>query len=82
MASQKASNLPATPELCVKELAHEMKVSTRYVYEMRRCGFRMRGQRPRAKNKTTTVAEAIKWIKAHDFTMASGKGVFGPDKWN
>lgn len=59
-------------KLCVKGLAFSLGVSTRYVYEMRRCGFAMEGRRK--DNQTATTKEAVKWIEEQDFKMVDGVG--------
>ena len=55
--------------LCVKELADGLGVSTRFVYEMRRCGFVMEGV-----HQAATLKSAVDWIKANDFRMVRGVG--------
>lgn len=59
--------------LCVKELAAALTVCTNYVYEMRRCGFRMSGVK--RQGQTATVHEAVRWIKQNDFRLHDGCGV-------
>lgn len=64
----------ATEEkLVVKQLADSLGVSTRFVYEMRRCGFAMHGQTK--DNQTCTVREAVGWIERQDFRMVNGVGL-------
>ena len=58
--------------LCVKELAWELKVSPRYVYEMRRCGFAMDG--PSKDFTVATVEAAREWIRAKKFRILNGYG--------
>ena len=60
-------------QLCVKELAAALQVSTRYVYEMRRCGFPMEGRHHM--NQTATVTAAVQWIENNDFRMVRCCGV-------
>ena len=59
--------------LVVKELADAMHVSTRYVYEMRRCGFRMDGVR--FHNKTATLIDGVAWVIRTNFRIVDGVGV-------
>jgi hypothetical protein len=59
-------------KLCVKELADALEVSTRYVYQMRACGFVMEGFRPHG--QTTTVKTAVEWIEKNDFRVVRGVG--------
>jgi|GEM_PF-6674919 len=69
-------------KLCVKALAFELGLSTRFVYEMRRCGFAMEG---RSKdNQTATLKQAVDWILENDFRMVDGFGVlhFAPENLN
>jgi len=56
-------------KLCVKGIAFSLGVSTRYVYEMRRCGFPMHGI-----HQAATLKEAVAWIEASDFRMVRGIG--------
>lgn len=66
----------SNPEpLFVKELAVALGVSTRFIYQMRACGFVMEGdvhQRQKA-----TVAEARAWIKENNFRLIKSKGMIG-----
>lgn len=62
-------------KLCVKELASSLGVSTRYVYEMRRCGFTMEGLLKI--NRTSTAKEAAKWVIENDFRIVDGFGRIG-----
>jgi len=59
--------------LVVKELAVSLGVSTRFVYEMRRCGFPMRGETK--DNQTATLREAVDWIEREGFRMVNGVGM-------
>jgi hypothetical protein len=69
---EKNLNMNPNEKLCVKSLAFELGVSSRYVYEMRRCGFVMEGRRK--DNQTATVKEAVVWIEQNDFKMVDGVG--------
>lgn len=65
---------PAIEEkMCVKELAFSLGVSVRYVYEMRRCGFKMDGCANR--NQTATIKQAVDWMTENDFKMIHGAGI-------
>lgn len=65
---------PAEP-LLVKELADALGVSLRFIYQMRACGFPMRGDiRYR---QMATVEEARAWIKANNFRLVQSVGVVG-----
>jgi hypothetical protein len=64
---------PVQTGLCVKELAGALEVSKNYVYEMRRCGFRMRGVN--RQGQTATREEALQWIKDNDFRLRDGCGL-------
>lgn len=61
--------------LCVKELADSLRVSRRFVYQMRARGFPMHGGRRHW--QTATVQEARDWIKANRFRLIKGIGVTG-----
>lgn len=63
-------------KMCVKELASSMLVSERYIYEMRRLGFKMSGVKHT--NQTATVNDAVAWIRANDFRMVRGIGSIKP----
>lgn len=63
-------------KLCVKELANALQVSTKFVYQMRACGFEMAG-REHQNNQTASTAAAAAWIQRHDFRIVRGKGVVG-----
>lgn len=72
-------DVPAVPpeneyetELCVKGLAEALEVSPTYVYQMRACGFPMRGVCRR--NQTATMTEAVEWIRRTGFRMVNGRG--------
>ncbi len=65
-------------QLCVKALAAEMRVSTRFIYQMRACGFKMDGPFRRA--QTASVRQAAKWIRARDFRLLNGTGVIGKSR--
>jgi len=56
----------------VKELAPLMGVSVRYVYEMRRLGFKMRG--PTYCNRACSMQDAVDWIRSNGFRMVNGRG--------
>ena len=56
----------------LKELAPLLGVSVRYVYEMRRCGFRMHG---RPGSQACALGEAERWIERTGFRMVRGAGV-------
>ena len=62
-----------SPSLCVKELANSLGASVRFVYQMRACGFPMRGIL--RNNCTATVKEALAWIEANNFRLVKGVGV-------
>lgn len=51
--------------LVVKELADALGVGKHYVYQMRRCGFKMHGHSK--DNQTATLSEALAWIKSNNF---------------
>lgn len=59
--------------LVVKELADCLGVGKHYVYQMRRCGFKMHGETK--DNQTATLSEAVAWIEQHDFRLANGIGL-------
>lgn len=59
--------------LLVKELAWALGVSSRFVYQMRACGFPMRGDT--RQRQTATLPEARAWIKAHRFRLKHGVGI-------
>jgi hypothetical protein len=59
--------------LLIKELATALGVSTRFIYQMRACGFPMTGD-TRQRQKAT-LAEARAWISANNFRLNDGKGV-------
>jgi len=61
--------------LRVKELAESLRVSNRFIYQMRACGFPMRGDSHYS--QTATVQEAQDWIKANNFRLIKGIGVVG-----
>ena len=61
--------------LRVKELAESLRVSNRFIYQMRACGFCMRGDNHYS--QTATVQEARDWIKANNFRLVKGVGVIG-----
>ena len=71
---------PAQPEekLCVKELADKLGISVRYVYEMRRCGFKMDGAG--RFNQTTSKQRALAWIEENDFHMIDGAGIVNGER--
>ena len=56
----------------MKELAPLLGVSVRYVYEMRRLGFRMEGVKHC--NRVSTLARAVAWIEGNDFRIVDGAG--------
>lgn len=60
------------PQLTVKELAAELEVGVRFIYEMRRCGFPMYGTGYH--NQTTSRAEAVQWLLENNFRMIHGRG--------
>lgn len=64
---------PAEEKLVVKELADSLGVSTRFIYQMRRCGFPMHGHTK--DNQTATTTEAVRWIEANDFRLCNGVGL-------
>jgi hypothetical protein len=59
----------------VKELAESMRVSMRFIYQMRARGFPMHGRERH--NQTATVREARDWIRASNFRLIKGIGVIG-----
>ena len=61
--------------LRVKELAESLRVSKRFVYQMRACGFPMRGKERHS--QTATTEEAHDWIKANNFRLVKGIGAIG-----
>lgn len=65
---------PAPSDLRVKELAPAIGKTVRYVYEMRRCGFRMNGCG--RYNQECTVKEAKDWILKTGFRIIHGRGGF------
>lgn len=63
-------------KLCVKALASALGVSSRYVYEMRRCGFQMEGNGHYQQVSTVEVARL--WIDTQGFKILNGKGIVLP----
>jgi hypothetical protein len=61
--------------LSVKELAASLDVSLRFVYQMRACGFLMRGHTRH--RQAATLEEARAWIKENDFRLVKSFGVIG-----
>lgn len=59
----------------VKELAPALGVSVTYVYQMRACGFTMRGVG--RINRTATLSAARRWIRRTGFKIVDGRGVMG-----
>ena len=59
--------------LLVKELATSLGVSTRFIYQMRACGFPMRGD-TRYRQKAT-LEDARAWIEDNNFRLKDGVGV-------
>lgn len=69
----------AQPEpLPVKELADALGVGLRFVYQMRACGFPMRGDTRH--QQMATLEEARAWIQANDFRLIKGAGVTGKNR--
>jgi hypothetical protein len=69
---------PPAPRLLVKELAASLGVSPRFVYQMRACGFPMRGDS--RLRQAATLEEARAWIKAHNFRLSSSIGIIDKTK--
>jgi hypothetical protein len=61
--------------LSVKQLAASLGVSPRFVYQMRACGFPMRGETRH--RQSATAEEARAWIKANNFRLIRSVGVVG-----
>jgi hypothetical protein len=61
--------------LPVKQLAAALRVSLRFVYQMRACGFPMRGET--RQRQAATPDEARAWIEAHNFRLIKSVGVVG-----
>lgn len=66
-----------TERLCVKELAVAMEVGTHFVYQMRACGFPMERVHGRRGRRTSTLANAVRWIEENEFRLVQGRGVVG-----
>ena len=64
-----------SPEMTVKELAYYLGISTHFVYQMRACGFKMRGRHYHS--QTATSAEAVEWVVKNDFVLRDGWGWLG-----
>ena len=60
-------------KLVVKELADALGVGKHYVYQMRRCGFVMRGETK--DNQVASLGEAVVWIEDNDFRLVNGVGM-------
>jgi hypothetical protein len=61
--------------LSVKQLAASLKVSLRFVYQMRARGFPMRGDT--RQRQSATPEEARAWIEANNFRLIKSVGVVG-----
>ncbi|HEV2455536.1 MAG TPA: hypothetical protein VGY98_14825 [Verrucomicrobiae bacterium] len=59
--------------LLVKQLAAALGVSLRFVYQMRACGFRMRGHTRR--RQMATLKQARAWIKTRQFRLVNSVGL-------
>ena len=64
----------AQPKLCPKQLATELWRSTKFVYEMKRCGFPM-DWNFQLHGFEATIDQARAWIKKTGFRLVNGKGV-------
>ncbi|HEV2320688.1 MAG TPA: hypothetical protein VGV18_13105 [Verrucomicrobiae bacterium] len=71
--AQPKTSEPPEPPLLVKELAASLGVSPRFVYQMRACGFPMRGDT--RLRQAATLEEARAWIKANGFRLSSSVGI-------
>jgi hypothetical protein len=74
-ALQTGSKPIISEPMSVKELAASLGVSLRFVYQMRACGFLMRGDTRH--RQTATPEEARAWIKENDFRLVKSFGVIG-----
>ncbi|HEV2331247.1 MAG TPA: hypothetical protein VGY56_20895 [Verrucomicrobiae bacterium] len=71
--SKRENTAPPAQPLLIKELAMALGVSSRFVYQMRSCGFPMRGDT--RQRQMATLNEARAWIYANNFRLINGAGV-------
>jgi len=71
--SKREIGAPPAQPLLIKELAMALGVSTRFIYQMRACGFPMRGDT--RQRQMATLNEARAWIYANNFRLLNGTGL-------